>query len=154
MRTFSFRAAALALVATLAVAAGAYAADPPAATEQHHQRGENYLQQKLGLTDDQMQQIRTIRSRDFAAQRQSSQALRQAQTDLRRLALAGTDDAAIAAKQAQVQTLMTQSVTARVAGLKQIGSILTPGQREAFAALMDHGPRGHRHMRPSQPQGS
>ena len=154
MKAFSFRTAALALVATLAVAAGAYAADPPAGVEQHRQRWEGKLQQKLALTDDQVQQIRTIRTRDFAAQRQNWQALRQAQADLRRLALAGTDDAAIAAKQTQVQDLMAQSMTARVNGLKQIGSVLTPEQREAYAKLMDRGARGHRHMKPAPPQGS
>ena len=110
MRTFSRRTAALAMLATVLVAAGAYAADPPATPQQPHQRGA-WLQQKLGLSDTQMQQIREIRQRDFQALKQSWQQLRQAQ------------------------------------------AILPPDQREAYAKLMDHGPRGHRHMRqPAQPQ--
>ena len=82
MRKFSFRTAALGAIATVLVAAGAYAADPPAAPQtqtptQQHERGA-WLQKKLGLTDVQAQQIREIRAKDFAAQKQNWQTLRQA----------------------------------------------------------------------------
>jgi Spy/CpxP family protein refolding chaperone len=155
MRTFSFRTAALALAATLLAGVAAYAADPPATADQHRQRFESRLQQKLGLTDDQVAKLRDIRTRDFAAQRQNWQALHQAQGELRRLALNGADDATLQAKQTEIQNLMTQSMQARVNGLKEIGSVLTPEQREAYAAMMDH-PRGHghRHMSGPQPQPS
>ncbi|HET7343569.1 MAG TPA: Spy/CpxP family protein refolding chaperone [Methylomirabilota bacterium] len=142
MRTFSFRTAALALAATLLAGVAAYAADAPATPNQHQQRFESRLQQKLGLTDDQVTKLRDIRTRDFAAQRQNWQALHQAQSDLRKLALNGADDATLQAKQTEIQTLTSQSLQARVNGLKEIGSVLTPDQRAAYLAMMDH-PRGH-----------
>jgi Spy/CpxP family protein refolding chaperone len=157
MRKSSFRAAALALVATLVGGVAAYAADPPTNTAQPQQqqpRRGSRLQQALGLTDDQMQKLRDIRARDFANQKQTWQAIRQAQGELRRLALNGADNTALQAKETEVQNLMAQSLQARVNGLREIGSILTPEQREAYAKMMES-PRGHhRHMRaPAQPQG-
>jgi len=153
MRTFSLRSAALAVLATVLVAAGAYAADPPAAPQQPHQRGA-WLQQKLGLSDTQMQQIREIRQRDFEAHKQGWQQLRQAQAELRRLALSGADERTLSAKQTEVQNLLAQSMQARVDTLKQIGPILTPEQREAYAKLMDHGGRGRHMRRPATSQPS
>ena len=159
MSKISFKTAVLGALAVTLVAAGAYAADPPATTpapqEQHqHQRGA-WLQKKLGLTDVQAQQIREIQAKDFATQKQTWQALRQAQGELRRLALSGADQATLSAKQTEVQNLMNQSMQARLNTLQQIGPILSPEQREAFAKIMEHGPRHHRHMkRGGQPQDS
>ena len=155
MRTTSFRAAVLGALAVVLVAAGAYAADPPATPPQpQHQRGA-WLQKKLGLTDVQAQQIRDIQTKDFAAQKQNWQALRQAQGELRRLALSGADAGTISAKQAEVHNLLAQSMQARVNALQQIGPILSPEQREAYATMMEHGPRHHRHPKgqtpPAQP---
>jgi len=147
MRKFSFRTAVLALVGTLFVGVAAYAADPPATTDQHRQAYESRLQQKLGLTADQVQKLRDIHTRDFAAQKQNWQALRQAQSELRRLALNGADNATLQAKETEVQNLMTQSLQARVNGLKEVGAVLTPDQREAYAKMMDS-PRGHGHRHP------
>jgi Spy/CpxP family protein refolding chaperone len=145
----------LALVATLCVGAAAYAADPPANADQHRQRFESRLKQQLNLTDDQAQKLRDIRSRDMASQKQNWQALRQAQSELRRLALTGADDATLKAKENDVQNLMAQSLQARVNGLKEIGTVLTSEQREAYAKLLEAGPRGHRHMqRSNQPKSS
>lgn len=150
MRKLSFRGAVLGALAVVLVAAGAYAADPPATApqqqEQQHQRGA-WLQKKLGLTDVQAQQIREIQTKDFASQKPNWQALRQAQGELRRLALSGADSKTLAAKQADVQNLMNQSLQARVSTLAQIGPILSPEQREAYAKMMEHGPRHHRHMK-------
>ena len=155
MRKFSFRTAALGAIATLLVAAGAYAADPPAAPQtqaptQQHERGA-WLQQKLGLTDVQAQQIREIRAKEFESQKQNVQALRQARAELTRLALSGADQATLSAKQTEVQNLLAQSMQAHLSTLQQIGPILSPEQREAYAKLMDHGPRGHRHMKRQGP---
>jgi Spy/CpxP family protein refolding chaperone len=149
MRKFSLRTAALALVATLFVGAAAYAADPPAAPtpEQHRQARQNWLQQKLGLTDVQAQQIRDIRARDLQGQKQTWQALSKAQGELRRLALSGADDKTLAAKQTEVQNLLAQTMQARLNTLKEIGPILSPDQREAYAKLMEQGPRGHHHTK-------
>lgn len=144
MRTRSFKTAVLAALAVVLVATGAYAADPPAPPEPH-QRGA-WLQKKLGLTDVQAQQIREIRAKDFAGQKQNWQALRQAEGELRRLALSGADTKTLSAKQTEVQSLIAQSMQARVSTLQQIGPILSPEQREAYAKMLEHGPRHHRHM--------
>jgi len=153
MRQFSFRTVALGSLAAMLVAGAAYAADPPTTPtqqQQPQQRGA-WLQKKLGLSDTQMQQIRDIQTKDFANQKQNWQALRQAQGELRRLALSGADQATLSAKETEVQNLLTQSLQARVAMLQQIGPILSADQREAYAKMMDHGPRGHRHMRQQTP---
>jgi len=151
MRRLSFKGAVLGAMAVVLVAAGAYAADPPAAPQEQHQRGA-WLQKKLNLTDVQAQQIREIQAKDFASQKQNWQTLRQAQGELRRLALSGADSRTLAAKQTEVQNLLNQTVQARVNTLTQIGPILSPEQREAYATMMDHGPRGHRHMKRHAPQ--
>jgi Spy/CpxP family protein refolding chaperone len=143
--TTVLRTAVLTLLATLATATALYAADPPATGDRAH-RWETHLQQKLGLTDDQLQAIRQIyATRDVDAQRQHFKALRTAQTELRRLALNGADDATLAAKQTEVQNLLAQSIQARLQMLKQVGPILNPDQREALARMMERGGRGHRH---------
>jgi len=145
------RAAALTLVATLVTATALYAADPPTAPDRA-QRWENRLQQKLGLTDDQLQAFRQIyANRDVEGHRQHHRALHAAQAELRRLALNGADDATLQAKQAEVQTLLAQSMQTRLDMLRQVGPILNPDQREAFAKMMERGPRGHRPHR--QPRG-
>ena len=153
MRKLSWKSAVLGGLAVALVAGGAYAADPPAAPQQQqepHQRGA-WLQKKLGLTDVQAQQIRDIQTKDFASQKQNWQALHQAQGELRRLALSGADSRTLSAKQTEVQNLLNQTVQARVNTLAQIGPILSPEQREAYAKMMDHGPRGHRHMKRNAP---
>ena len=145
MRKFSFRTVVLGALAVVLVAAGAYAADPQTTPQQgQHQRGA-WLQKKLNLTDVQAQQIRDIQTKDFESRKQNFQALRKAEGELRRLALSGADSRTLSAKQTEVQNLQAQSMQARVNTLAQIGPILSPDQREAFAKMMDHGPRGHRH---------
>jgi Spy/CpxP family protein refolding chaperone len=152
MRLNVFRATAVALVATLFTASALHAA--PATDPDRTSRWESRLQQKLGLTDDQLQAFRQLHAgRDFEAQRQQYRALRTAESELRRLALNGADDATLSAKQTEVQTLRSQQLQQRVAALKQIGPILNPDQREAFAKMMERGRRGH-HGRPApRPQG-
>jgi hypothetical protein len=143
--TTVFRTAALTLVATLVTATALYAADPQA-TPDRASRWEQHLQQKLGLTSDQVRALRQVyASRDVNAQREHYKALRTAQGELRRLALNGADDTTLAAKQAEVQNLLAQSMQARLQMLKQVGPILDQDQREAFAKMMERGPRGFRH---------
>ncbi len=145
------RAATMTLVATLATATELYADDPPN-TPGGTNRWESRLQQKLGLTEDQLQALRQVwASRDVEAQKQHYKALHTAQGELRRLALNGADDKTLQAKEAEVQTLLAQSTQMRVAALKQVGPILNADQREAFAKMMERGPRGHHH-RGAQPQ--
>ena len=146
------RAATMTLVATLVTATALYAADPPT-TPGGTNRWESRLQQKLGLTEDQLQALRQVwAGRDVEAQKQHYKALHTAQGELRRLALNGADDKTLQAKEAEVQTLLAQSTQMRVAALKQVGPILKPDQREAFAKMMERGPRGHHHRGGAQPQ--
>jgi len=152
-----FRAATLTLVAALLLtASAAYAADPPANTGKYS-RWESRLQQKLNLSEDQLAAIHQIHaSRDMQAEREHFKALRTAQGELRRLALNGADDATLQAKQTEVQNLLAQSMQQRLAALKQIGPILHPDQREAFAKMMEggwrHQGRPHQQQQPSTQQ--
>ena len=111
------------------------------------------LQKNLGLSDDQVTQIRGIFQRHRDARRQLGQTMHQKQTELRQLALNAGDATAIAAKKAEIAQLMAQGLDLRVQTLQQIGPILTQEQRDKLAQM---GPfamwRGHRHHKP-QPQG-
>jgi Spy/CpxP family protein refolding chaperone len=109
------------------------------------------LQQRLGLTDDQVTQIRAVYQNQRDAQRQLGTSLRQAQVDLRQLALSGGDPNAVATKKTQVAQLLAQGVDLRVQTLQQIGPILTPEQRDKFAQMGPaamwrgrHGPKAPR----------
>jgi Spy/CpxP family protein refolding chaperone len=138
-------AAALALTAVLHAPAAVFADPAPGARAHHHHQR---FQQKLGLTDDQMQQIRAIRAGQRDAVRQVHQALRQARAELRQLALGGADDATVQAKTQEVTTLQGQAVALRVEALRQIAPILTEEQRAKLAQMgaghRHHGPKGAR----------
>ena len=137
------RAATLTLVAALFTVSAVYAADPPTTPGQTN-RWESRLQQKLGLSEDQLAAFRQLHAnRDVAAQREHFKALRTAQGELRRMALNGADDATMQAKQTEVQNLLAQSMQQRLAALKQIGPILNADQREAYAKMMEGGWRHH-----------
>jgi len=77
---------ALILGSTLVAAAPAGAADStnPATPPSGHT---SRFQQALGLTDDQMSAIRQVHAQQAANRKQLRQSLRQAQSDLRQLAL-------------------------------------------------------------------
>ena len=112
------------------------------------------LQQSLGLTDDQVNQIRAIHQGQRDARRQLWQSLRQAQRDLRQLALSGGDASALAAKKAELAQLQAQGLDLRIQALQQIGPILTQEQRDKLAQM---GPaamwRGHQRQGPKPTQG-
>lgn len=134
----------LALTATYAVAD-----DRAGARGGPHPHGR--FQAQLGLSDDQMSAIREIHARRADERKQLGQSLRQAQADLRQLALQGGNPAAIKAKAAEVGGLLSQGVEMRAAILQEMSPILTPAQREQLSKM---GPRGHgRHghgQRPAQ----
>jgi Spy/CpxP family protein refolding chaperone len=109
------------------------------------------LQQKLGLTDDQMAAIRDVYARQRDSQRKLYTDLRNAQTKLRRLALNGADAATLNAKSAEVQQLLAQGLQLRIQALQEIGQHLTPEQRDKFASLGAGGWMRHRHG-PGHPQ--
>ena len=135
---------------TLALAAGvttvASAAQSPQAQTEQQPRWDNRLQQQLGLSDQQLQAIREIYQRDADAKRQQGQQLRQAQAELRHLALTSTDNEAIQAKQDDVQRLTAQVIQMRTSTLRQVAPVLTPDQREKFAQLMARGGHGRHHQ--------
>ena len=149
LRSRSLWIAALIASTVLTAATVTHAQQPPAPS-----RGDRMfsrLQQNLGLTDDQVTQIRGIFQQQRDAHKQLGQTMRQAQTDLRQLALTGGDANAIAAKKAEIAQLMAQGLDLRVQTLQQIGPLLTAEQRDKFAKM---GPaamwRGHRHPKPQQ----
>ena len=111
------------------------------------------MQRNLGLTDDQVNQIRAIYQQHRDAQRTLGRSVHQAQTDLRRLALSGGDPNAVATKKTEVAQLLAQGMDLRVQTLQQIGPILTPDQRDKLAQM---GPaamwRGRRGPKPPQSQ--
>lgn len=142
---------ALILGSTLVATTAAGAADPgtPGAPQAAHV---SRFQQALGLTDDQMAAIRQVHTQQAANQKQLHQSLRQAQSDLRHLALNGGDAAAIQAKKAEVAQLLSQSVEMRVESLQAIAPILTPEQRAKLAQMSPRGFGRHGHWH--QQQGS
>jgi len=111
------------------------------------------LQQNLGLTDDQVTQIRGIFQQNRDQHKQLGQSMRQKQTELRQLVLNAGDANAIAAKKAEVAQLMAQGLDLRVQTLQQIGPVLSQEQRDKLAQM---GPaamwRGHHrhHKTPQQ----
>lgn len=130
------------LVGTLATGSVAIAQNTQAPSAQNRQAWQQkmlgHLKQKLGLTDDQVTQIRQVQDRHRDARRQVYTSLRQANAQLRELALTGTDDAAVQQKTAEVQSLLGQSIALRTQTLREIAPILTPEQRQAWVQ-MKHG---------------
>lgn len=105
-----------------------------------HDRMER-LKEHLGLTDAQVTALREVFADDGPTQRQIFQALRQAQGELRQLALNGAEEAALQQKTAEIAALMAQNLQLRVQRLQKIGTILTPEQRTKFAQLRTGWPR-------------
>ncbi len=145
-RTSWLRALMLVLAATLVAATLAQAAEPSGGDGRHGRR-EGRLQQQLGLTDQQAQAIREIHARQSQAWKTHSQTLRQAQAELRRLVLIEADQATVQAKLEEVQRLLGETVQMRVNTLKEVAPILTPEQREKYAAMAEQGRRSRHHHR-------
>jgi Spy/CpxP family protein refolding chaperone len=118
-------------------------ATPAQADGRWHHRMERRFQERLGLSDDQMKAIREVHQRQAPTSRQVWQQLRQAQQELRRLALAGGDESAVAAKAGEVKNLLAQMVDLRVNARREIAQILTPEQRQKLASLHFGGHRRH-----------
>jgi len=98
------------------------------------------LREQLNLTDDQVTALREVISHDSTTQHQIFQSLRQAQADLRQLALNGAEEIALQQKTAEIEALMAHELQLRVQRLQRIAPILTPEQRAKFAQL-PHGRR-------------
>jgi Spy/CpxP family protein refolding chaperone len=96
-----------------------------------------------------MSAIREIHTRRADERTQLWQSLRQAQTDLRQLALNGGDPAAIKAKAAEVAGLQSRIVEMRAATLQEISPILTADQRDQLSKMEPRG-FGRHGRRPTQ----
>jgi Spy/CpxP family protein refolding chaperone len=140
---------ALSLVTLLGGAGVALAQDPgqPAPVRRDHGKGR--MQQRLGLTDDQMTAIKAAYAKHRDENRQAHRELQAAQLALRQAALDGADGATIQARTADVQRLLGQTVELRVKLLQEIGPVLTPEQRAKFAQARMHGGHRHHHKRPA-----
>jgi Spy/CpxP family protein refolding chaperone len=138
-----------ALVATTAAAQAPPTTAPAPKADKQHMMGR--LQQRLGLTPEQVQAFQAAHQRQHETMKQLFPALRQARIDLRQLALNGGADDAIQAKAQEVQRLTNDMLQARVKALQEVAPILTPEQREKLAQIEYQGGRhrGPRGPRPS-----
>ena len=145
---FRRTALALSLVALLAGTGAAYAQTTQGQTPAPRAHGMDRMQQRLGLTNDQVTAIQAAFARHRDEQKQAWKTLHTAQADLRQLALNGGDTTA---KAAEVQQLLGQTVALRVKVLQEIGPILTPEQRVKFAQAQHRPGMGRHHKAPTQP---
>jgi Spy/CpxP family protein refolding chaperone len=141
----------IALPLALAVATGAVAdtssTPTPADSNQAH-KGQ-WLQNKLGLSNDQVQAIEAAKAANRDARQQLQSQFRQAMADARQAALNGDD---VESKNAAAAKLFGQILDLRAKELQQIGALLTPDQRATFASLKGGGGHGHwrhRHQSPA-----
>jgi len=93
------------------------------------------LQEQLGLTEDQVQAIRAIRTRHWESMRDTVRALGEARRALHEMALGDQDEATVAAKTVEVRELAGQVVEARVRTLQEVARVLTPEQRAKLREL-------------------
>jgi Spy/CpxP family protein refolding chaperone len=93
------------------------------------------LRDQLGLTEDQIKQIREIRARHWQSMRETVRMLREARRSLREMVLSDTDEATFLAKAAEVKELSGQVVEARARTLQEVARVLTPEQREKLREL-------------------
>ena len=135
---------ALVLAAALATAAAAQTPAPPPDGTWKERMAQRF-QQRYDLSDDQLKAFQAANAKYRDARRQIAISLRQAQTDLRQLALNGADEATLQAKRAEVQQLLGQALDLRVKVLQEVGPVLTQEQRDKFA---QPGPTHFRHRRP------
>jgi Spy/CpxP family protein refolding chaperone len=140
---------ALSVVTLLAGTGVAVAQDQKQSTETRRMHGMSRMQQRLGLSDDQMTAVKAAYGKHKDEQRQAYRELRTANVALRQAALDGADAATIQARTADVQRLLTQTVDLRVKLLQEIGPVLTPEQRAKFAQAQMHGGKRHHHKRPA-----
>lgn len=108
------------------------------------------LKESLGLTDAQVTAIKEVFADARPAQHQLFQALRQAQGELRQLALNGGDEAVVQQKTAEISGLLAQGLQLRVERLQKIAAILTPEQRAKFAQLQEGRPHMMKRAVPGQ----
>jgi hypothetical protein len=119
---------------------------------EHSQRRIQWLQTKLGLTADQTKAVQAAYAADQDTRQQLHSQLRQAMVDFRQSALNGADASTLQTKRDAIQQLGGQLLDLSGKELVQIGGVLSPDQRSAFAALK--GSRGHEHWHHKGPPDS
>ena len=145
------KSALVALPLALAVATGVVAdtSATPTPQDSHQAHKGRWLQKKLSLSNDQVQAIEAAKAANRDARRQLQSQLHQAMADARQAALNGED---VASKNAAAAKLFGQVLDLRGKELQQIGAVLTPDQRTAFASLKGRGGHGHwKHHRGASP---
>ena len=137
----------LGLAATLATTTAAAWADAPQTGTPTGPAGHHRLQERLGLTDEQMAAIKQVNARHSGERKQLGQSIREARNELQLAALNGGD---VKGKAAAVTALVGQMTALHATTLQEIAPILTPEQRDAMAKMS---PRGYRHRGPRPAQG-
>ena len=117
----------------LAPVAVTFAADSQA-TQGPRVKGD-WMKKKLNLTDDQAAQMRAVRQDLAPRGKEIGRSLRQARTELRQMALSGTDEATLQAKTNEIAQLHAQLEALRVEGLRRIAPILNDEQRQKLAQM-------------------
>jgi len=106
--------------------------------------GEGWLQ-KLNLTPDQLQRIKTIRQQTRTQIEQQQVAMKQAQQELQKM-LGDGSSAQLRDKFQQMQTLRQQLATTQFNSMLSIREVLTPEQRRQFAEQMQRQVGGRERM--------
>ena len=114
-------------------------------SQSHGAHRAEWLQKKLGLSDQQTQSIQAAFAADADALMNLHQKLGQATADFRQSALNGDDASTLASKKSAALDLMGQEMDLRAKSLGEIGKILTPDQKTAFAQLKGGGHHGRWH---------
>jgi len=100
------------------------------------------LQEQLGLTDEQAQAIRDVHARQRDTVRQLGRRAAVAQAELKRLTLAGADDATLQTTLAELREVQAQLVQLRVEALREMAPLLTEEQKQKLAEMRSgRGPR-------------
>jgi Spy/CpxP family protein refolding chaperone len=112
------------------------------------------VQSALGLTEEQLKQVRQIHAQQAPTRKQIAEQLQQAEADLRQLAVNGGDPSALQAKQAEVTQLLGRTVAMRVESLQALAAVLTPEQRAKLSQMNTDAAAGQGGGHKRQPQGS
>jgi Spy/CpxP family protein refolding chaperone len=91
--------------------------------------GQMRMQERLGLTEDQVKALHQAREQQWEARRQLHRSLAAARRSLNEMILQGADATAIKTKTGEIQQLIAQQLEMRVKAMQDFASILTPEQR-------------------------
>ena len=99
------------------------------AEAQGWRQGSIRLEQRLGLSDDQVRALHQAREAQWEARRQLRRSLMTSRRTLTALVMQGADETAIQAKKAELQQLTAQGLELRLKAMQDLARILTPEQR-------------------------